>query len=516
MRKLITRICLTFIVVGFISGNSFAENENWAAKAIRHVEAAQKLSKDGLYDKALNELFIASRIYEYLKDHRGLAKTYNSIGLIYIEIKEFEQSRAFYNKAIAELTLEPDKRMQSYVLNNIGMLVENIGQNDSALFFYEQSLTIKKELHDSLGISKTLTNLGAINVKLGHYRQGLVNYNQSLKLKLLLGDSVGIATAYSNIADAFGWMGLLDSTQYYLDIGMPYVRRDVALPLLVIYYKNYMALYNALGDFQKAVIYSDSLMNVEKRIFHQTLSDELARQQVIYETDKKDYALKTERSKNQLLEEKQRREYFGRIILFLVSGALLVFTLLLVHILRIRSKQIAQNRLLFEKEKKLLETISLKTKAENELLEMEVELKTKELLASSTLMLSKQEIIADLRKQIEAFSQKNGVPSDELMAKINETYRSSINLEQEWDRFQKHFNSIHGAFFERLRSMSVDLTEADLRHCAYIKIGLTTKEISALLNIEPSSVQKSRVRLKKKLDLPKDKDLQDFIRFDIS
>lgn len=56
-----------------------------------------------------------------------------------------------------------------------------------------------------------------------------------------------------------------------------------------------------------------------------------------------------------------------------------------------------------------------------------------------------------------------------------------------------------------------DLSQNDLRHCAYIRMGMSTKEIARLFNINPTSVQINRVRLKKKLKLGPAEDLIHYI-----
>lgn len=57
-----------------------------------------------------------------------------------------------------------------------------------------------------------------------------------------------------------------------------------------------------------------------------------------------------------------------------------------------------------------------------------------------------------------------------------------------------------------------ELSQNDLKHCAYIKVKLTSKEIARIMNISPKSVQMIRYRLKKKMNLGKDDDLYEFIR----
>ncbi|MCD8261479.1 MAG: hypothetical protein LUD15_08280 [Bacteroides sp.] len=52
------------------------------------------------------------------------------------------------------------------------------------------------------------------------------------------------------------------------------------------------------------------------------------------------------------------------------------------------------------------------------------------------------------------------------------------------------------------------ITRNDMRLCAYIRLNLNTKEIAAYMNITPASVEIARHRLRKKLELGKEANLQ--------
>lgn len=60
--------------------------------------------------------------------------------------------------------------------------------------------------------------------------------------------------------------------------------------------------------------------------------------------------------------------------------------------------------------------------------------------------------------------------------------------------------------------MAPELTENDLRLCAYIRIGMRAKEIASMLQVTSASVNTHRYRLRKKLGLDKDASLDDFVR----
>jgi len=56
------------------------------------------------------------------------------------------------------------------------------------------------------------------------------------------------------------------------------------------------------------------------------------------------------------------------------------------------------------------------------------------------------------------------------------------------------------------------LTVSDKKLCAYLKMGLSSKDIAPLLNMSFRSVEMSRYRLRKKLDLNREENLTEFLQ----
>lgn len=114
-----------------------------------------------------------------------------------------------------------------------------------------------------------------------------------------------------------------------------------------------------------------------------------------------------------------------------------------------------------------------------------------------------------------------------LKEKIDEVQQDAVISKRHWGEmkrlldlhlettdhktFEIQIDDLHQAFFQKLREQFPDLSLYDLRLCAYLKIGLNTKEISEILNILPSSINVSRSRLRKKLNLRHDQDLYGYL-----
>jgi AraC family transcriptional regulator, chitin signaling transcriptional activator len=84
-------------------------------------------------------------------------------------------------------------------------------------------------------------------------------------------------------------------------------------------------------------------------------------------------------------------------------------------------------------------------------------------------------------------------------------------LEIEDKTFEIQMDELHQDFFKSLKEKYPNLSIYDLRMCAYIKIGLGSKEMADLLQVLPSSINVSRSRIRKKLELNHDEDLYKFL-----
>jgi len=80
-----------------------------------------------------------------------------------------------------------------------------------------------------------------------------------------------------------------------------------------------------------------------------------------------------------------------------------------------------------------------------------------------------------------------------------------------WSDFRQTFESIDPVFYEKLAQINPRLTPLDLKNCAYIKLNLDNYEVSKILNIELKSLQMTRYRLKKKLQVQENINLREFI-----
>lgn len=121
------------------------------------------------------------------------------------------------------------------------------------------------------------------------------------------------------------------------------------------------------------------------------------------------------------------------------------------------------------------------------------------LLADRMLLNSK---IETLNAEIQAAAQ----------GESEQTLISAVILDKESEyEFRRLFNGIHPGFIERLRRDYPSLTQGNELLCMLIRLRKNNEEIALALGISRESVTTSRYRLRTRLNLSKDQDLNEFI-----
>jgi len=158
---------------------------------------------------------------------------------------------------------------------------------------------------------------------------------------------------------------------------------------------------------------------------------------------------------------------------------------------------IARNQFIeLENEYILAEIISKQN--EKEELQTKLESNQRELTSNALYMYQKNELLAELQKQIERLATDHSQPK-EIIKEIKSTIQNNLYLDADWDRFKIHFEQVQPHFFKKLAEKCPDLTSYEVRLSAYLHLNMSTKEIAKLLNIAPESVYKAKTRLNKKL-----------------
>lgn len=163
-------------------------------------------------------------------------------------------------------------------------------------------------------------------------------------------------------------------------------------------------------------------------------------------------------------------------------------------------------------EQEIIKLRNEKLEIENLRNRSELENKSKELASVAMQMTYKNELLTRVRQKLRKVSGKMlHRESKQQVEGLIKTLEKDIMNQEDWEKFEVHFDQVHEDFLKKLRTTFPQLTPKDLRLCAYLRMNLSSKEIAPLLNISIRGVEISRYRLRKKLYLDRDINLTDFM-----
>ncbi len=187
------------------------------------------------------------------------------------------------------------------------------------------------------------------------------------------------------------------------------------------------------------------------------------------------------------------------------AGYLILFVLLLLSFRRrvIILTRRKEQRKRANKEKELI-------RLRNEKLQDEISFKSQELANSTMLIIKKNEFLIDLKRDLKL--QKNQLESrfpDKYYLQLVKKIDENIASHDDWKTFETNFERAHEEFIKKLKAGFPKLTPHDLRLCAYLRMNLSSKEIAPLLGISVRGLENHRYRLRKKMELDVDANLNE-------
>ena len=97
------------------------------------------------------------------------------------------------------------------------------------------------------------------------------------------------------------------------------------------------------------------------------------------------------------------------------------------------------------------------------------------------------------------------------LVKLRKILEEDIIKDDNWENFEKSFDILHDDFMKRFAAEFPKVTHKDLRVVGYIRNNYSNKEIAEMLNISLRSLESSRYRLRKKMNISSEVNLNDFI-----
>ena len=134
-------------------------------------------------------------------------------------------------------------------------------------------------------------------------------------------------------------------------------------------------------------------------------------------------------------------------------------------------------------------------------LQNQLNIKDRELVSFLLQLSQKNELISKTAIHLKKLKTSANEKSHSQLQQLIEYIDSNSVTPIEWSTVESQLEKLHPGFFNRLQIRHPSITQKDKKLCAYLRLGMSSKEISGLQNITSKSVEIARIRLRKKLKI---------------
>ena len=470
--------------------------------------------------QALTLLQRALAIAKATGDEHQLAVLYNNIFAIYYSRHEYGQAEDLLLMSLQLSLRLGDSTSVRNNYNNFGLVCYERAEYSRALQYMDKALAYAPK-GDAVGKSLIFTNRAEVYTRRGMTAMAERELQKALDLQRGHNDDYRTLQSRLNMAYLKAMAGRRREAvalQRHIYADLPHM----PLSMQVNAYEQMADVNFALGDSLAALRDIMRYMPLNDSLQRASNNSQLQQLLVAYDADR----LKQHNTNLRQTVDIYRLKAEGRTKFLAVTVAfLIVLALLLVALLRRMKADRQKSRLISSQQRQLLayeQQAHQREQEENrrrqqeltrrqQELSLEIDHKNRQLTSHTLDLAAMNEFHQHISATLTALREK-GLKGDEADATLKELIFSlqHFNDKPLGDDFRVYFDEVHPGFLMRL-SRQFALSKSDLRLCAYLHLGMTTKEIAALTFKEVRSVESSRNRLRKKLGLPPESNLQQFL-----
>ncbi|MCF8367785.1 MAG: tetratricopeptide repeat protein [Bacteroidales bacterium] len=430
----------------------------------------------GIYNKSIDYTFRSLKIMEKMEDQKGIARCYNLIGIIYFFLENYDLSLEYYTMALAINRQQNDLKWIAGNSNNVGMIYEKQGKYELALQYYLTSLEMNIQLGNKNWIANNYGNIGSLYLLMGN-PQSLDNFKRRLEITIEQNDQDGIALSNLHIGNYYFTYGqYAKAIPYYLQC-YEIAKNIRVLDRLSRSANKLSASYAKIGNYEEAFNYHKAFKQYSDSLKLHTNTQMITRLQM----------------QEEYLNERHLEELSHERSNFIISTLVIIMFFIILYTFVLFNRQKSKRKQHLADQAKLALV--------NKSLEEEIEFKEKQLEDNIHYLMEKNELISEVIEQLNKIKLSNKTEiqriANEIIFELQEGIEDNI-----WEEFELRFNQIHSNFYKNLKIHFPNLSANDKKLCAFLKLNMTSREISSITHQSIKSVETARTRLRKKLQIP--------------
>ncbi|GAA3518574.1 hypothetical protein GCM10022393_35870 [Aquimarina addita] len=441
----------------------------------------------------LHELELESylKAEPYLNKNDVRYQTYHDFYLTfwYNEKGKYDTSLKLLSNRLKD-TLNMVDLTKIHLFQRIGNVYRKKNMPEQSIFYDSKAMVLIKKMNDADDIRDHKINMAYNYFLLGDTQKAI---DSILVLREVLktaeqGRLKGLANTAEYLSQFYYSLGDINKTMFYaqkiVDDNSNSNKVIRSLELLAKCAMKKKEYQSAIDFYKKRDRVVDSIHSLEKDLVlkYSAANMKLMRQKQINQNIVQE---------NQLLEENNEKQklYFAIIGCFLIS-LLLLFAGIFAYKKYKQSKK---------------EVFALKAN-EKELLQEQIRLRDNELDATAIALSQRVEVLNVIKGELDTIKDNN----PKLVA-VNRTINDLIQSSSDIALITEKIESQYPALTINLKSKHPELSDTEIRYCLLTKLKLSVKETATILNVAPDTVKTSRSRLKKKMNIPPEISLKEYL-----
>ncbi|WP_299549269.1 hypothetical protein [Seonamhaeicola sp.] len=442
-------------------------------KALMLDELSYAYRRDFDFALSLKAIQESLEIKESLGETYTLPKTYRMFGLLYFKKQDSAASGKYLEKALELSKTYKNDEEYVYTLNALSGYSFSYDDLESGRTYAQKAYVHADSVGFDRGKAGALTYLSGYERRKERY-EAVVPYSEdALVLYQKEGDSIGIEKCFKQIGYAYRKLGQpLKAKQYY--IKSLQMAKDMEIEGL--WANRYLSLSNVYTDLQQC----DTAFGYYRLYKRQQVKDLNAK------SNKEFFELEATYQYDKQIEQASSR--FWKI----TSVFLALFGIIIIAIISVLFKRKEQIKI---------------EKLHNDLLQREVDHKQKDISEFALNLARNRERTEELLNYIKKIKKSGVLNNDANFRDLEQAVLKQEITNKHITDFRNKADALNTAFYKRLHDRFPNLSKNEVKLCTYIRLGIDNNEIAILQNVAPASIYRSRSRLRQKLGLSQDEDL---------
>ena len=406
---------------------------------------------------------------------------YQFLAEMLYKVREYNDCIKYAKKAITAWKNSP-KEFKPFTVSSINTVALGYHRQkiyDSAFIYYKQAFQLAQQINDTLWAGIVSGNMAQIYYALGQYDTAYTLLIKDYRKSKARG-------FYDNAGNSLQWAARANLARGNKATALHEVRE--AFQLLKLWpdpnylkntYYTTTQIFRKMGDYDSAFYYNNLWLAINDSIEKEVAIGSLAISRAKLNDERSRYAIQ------KLTREKKSQVLYRN---FMIACILLLATIAFLYINKQRIKHLHKEQLAAQQK-------------------LAAELLAREQLQSLTQSLIQKTNLAE-ELQVQINQRSVSAERQGLTATLSSL---TILTEADWEKFKSIFEQLYPGFFMNLRGKIPDISIAESRMAALARLQFPTSQVASILGISPNSVYKTRQRLRQRLRVDTDMEIDEFI-----